>query len=337
MLPAAVLPIGLIGVGMMILNARRFGSPFEFGVPYLLTGINVHQSPPLITGRYIGYNLRVYFLEPVLWSMRSVFPIGIRLPTEPMPGYVGTENPFGILTSVPFVWLAGLAAFAGRGLAGEARLRLRWIIGCMLALHFCSLATVCAVAASCTRYEADFLPQLMLLASLGLLVLERMLVGHRMWRVVARCIWGLLLCYSSIVGALVGASANSVYVGMRDLHMLALATEGHSTEPLAWVETAARRYSDRAMPFIHRLGETYFQQNRLPEAAACFERLVQIEPSADYADAQNFLGFIFYRQGRMEDARKHFLRALELNPDYRVAAENLAKLAPKSDPLPERR
>jgi len=95
------------------------------------------------------------------------------------------------------------------------------------------------------------------------------------------------------------------------------------------------------------LGNTYYQQGNLDEAAAAFEAALKVQPShlgsltnlgvvyyqqgrlddavaqfeaglkADASDAQlhYLLGAVRLQQGRLDDAEKSFLRAGELQPD----------------------
>jgi tetratricopeptide (TPR) repeat protein len=45
----------------------------------------------------------------------------------------------------------------------------------------------------------------------------------------------------------------------------------------------------------------------------------------DYAEAHNNLGIAFAKQGRMDDAVKHFEEALIIDPEYVKAKRNLKK------------
>jgi len=69
------------------------------------------------------------------------------------------------------------------------------------------------------------------------------------------------------------------------------------------------------------LGFTFFQQRRLDNAIAHFQKALEIEPT--YADAHNHLGLALLQQGRMAEAAAHFQKALEINPDYAEAHNNL--------------
>ncbi len=80
-LMAAIGPIVLIGLALMLYNARRFGSPLEFGWSYLLAGERPRRPFSL---HYLWFNFRLYFLEPVRWSSR--FPFVREIIVPPMPG-----------------------------------------------------------------------------------------------------------------------------------------------------------------------------------------------------------------------------------------------------------
>ena len=68
-------------------------------------------------------------------------------------------------------------------------------------------------------------------------------------------------------------------------------------------------------------GVRFLRENRVAEAARCFERAIAAD--ADYADAANNLGAALLRLGRTEAAVEHFRRAVEIDPDN---GENRANL-----------
>jgi hypothetical protein len=191
---AAIGPIALIGLGLMLYNARRFDSPFEFGQHYQLAAVRstVRQYFRL---RYLAFNFRVYFLEPARWS--GWFPFVHDIVVPPLPaGYERVENPFGVLTNIPLVWLALAVPLAWRNRSEQEASTLRWFaaavawlfVACALPLVFFSSAII--------RYEVDFAPALVLLAVAGWLGLERALIRQPLRRRAMRWVWSLLLCFS---------------------------------------------------------------------------------------------------------------------------------------------
>ncbi len=176
LLVAAIAPIALIGSGVLLYNALRFDSPFEFGQHYQLAAVP-SATFQYFRPRFFWFNFRVYFLEPVRWSARFPFVHKTALPSLPV-GYQQVEYPFGILTNIPLVWLAAAVPLAWRRRSGTEASALRsfaaaaaWLfVVCALPLAFFSSAIM--------RYEVDFVPVLVLLAVIGLLGLERALIGR---------------------------------------------------------------------------------------------------------------------------------------------------------------
>ena len=67
------------------------------------------------------------------------------------------------------------------------------------------------------------------------------------------------------------------------------------------------------------LGNAFFQQGRMDEAIAQFQKTLAINSSDmdvhyNYADVHNNLGNVFLRQGRMDEAVAQFQKALAINP-----------------------
>jgi len=126
---AAVGPIVLIGLGLMLYNARRFDNPFEFGLHYQLTAKEL-VSRQFFGLQYLWFNFRVNFLEPARWGGRFPFVHNIVVPPRPV-GYWEVASPFGVLTTVPLVWLALAVPLAwrnrwGRPIRDYAGLWARW-------------------------------------------------------------------------------------------------------------------------------------------------------------------------------------------------------------------
>ena len=100
---AALLPLMLCGLGLMLYNYLRFDNPFEFGQRYQLAG-DRQDTARHFSLHYLWFNFRVYFLEPVQWSRRFPFVGDIVSPAVPT-GHADVEDPFGVLTNIPVVWL----------------------------------------------------------------------------------------------------------------------------------------------------------------------------------------------------------------------------------------
>ncbi|MEO7798415.1 MAG: tetratricopeptide repeat protein, partial [Opitutaceae bacterium] len=302
------------------------GSPFEFGQGYQLANVNVHGRQILFSPAFVAFNLRLYFWEPVRWTIDSIFPAGIQMPPPP-PGYFGAENPFGILTSMPFVLLAAVLPLLGRAKRGRAQMSFGYVQICLWIVFFSTASVLCTFGGACSRYQTEFLPELMLLAVLAWLALDDRLADMGLARMLVRGFCGLLLAYSVVVGRLVGASAGSPHVSLRNRDLLSLLEAGRKQEAVTGFEVHVRRYPASAASHAN-LGTAYFESGRLQDAVASYQRALNTDPML--VEVYNNLGVTFGQLGRVSDARRHFARALELNPDYRDAALNLARLEQKA-------
>ena len=122
-LMAAIAPITLIGLGLMLYNTLRFDNPLEFGLRYQLLG-DRQATQQFFSLRYLWFNFRVYFLQPVRWS--HYFPFVREIVVPPLPsGHGWVEHPFGVLANTPVVWLAFAAPLAWRNRSTESRTLLR--------------------------------------------------------------------------------------------------------------------------------------------------------------------------------------------------------------------
>ncbi|MGO9527166.1 MAG: hypothetical protein ACLP0A_06315, partial [Verrucomicrobiia bacterium] len=160
LLVAAIGPFTFIGLGLMLYNALRFGSPLEFGIRYQLAGER-QVTRQFFNLQYLWFNFRVYFLEPVRWSSRFPFVGEIALPPVPA-GHGAVETPFGVLTNIPLVWLALAAPLAWRGWSRPTASALRWFVTAVaLLVGTCVLPALFFISTT-IRYEVEFLPVLVL-------------------------------------------------------------------------------------------------------------------------------------------------------------------------------
>jgi tetratricopeptide (TPR) repeat protein len=347
---AATVPLVLIGLGLMLYNALRFDSPFEFGIRYQLAG-DRELTRQFFSLRYLWFNFRVYFLEPARWSGRFPFVHDIRVPPLPAGHAEVVEHAFGVLTNIPLVWLALAVPLAWRGRSGQAWSVLRWfVMAVALLLGICAL-TIGLFWSAAIRYEAEFLPALVLLAVVGLLGLERAVACKPVWRRMARSGWGLLLGFSVAFNLLASVKQSAEWHS--DLGVV-LARQGKAQEAVDHFEQALRFKPDYAEAH-NNLGAALFQAGQVQEAIDHYEQAVRLAPDfvdahlnlglalmgqgkaqeaidhyeqavrlkPDYAEAHNKLGTALMEQGRMQEAIGHYEQALRINPDYVEAHNNL--------------
>ena len=292
-LMAATVPVMLIGLGLMLYNELRFDNPFEFGVHYQLTW--ERQVTRRFFGlRFLWFNFLVYFLEPARWSARFPFVRGAAIPAWPT-GYTQVTGPFGVLTSVPLVWLALAAPLAWRRRSSQEASVLRLFVAATALLFGMCALTLGVFCASNFRYEVDFLPALVLLAVVGIFGLEGAMADRPFRRRAVRCGWGLLLGFSVAFNL------------------------------LASVEYYAEVHNN--------LGSNLFEAGKVSEAIGQFEQALRLKP--DYADALNNLGVAVARLGRLQEAMGHWEQALRIKPDYAEAHNNLGLALVRLDKLQE--
>jgi tetratricopeptide (TPR) repeat protein len=318
LLASAVGPVMLIGLGLMLYNTLRFDSPFEFGWHYLLNGGYRPTTAQQFSLHYLWFNFRFYFLEPMRWILEPMpwsghFPFFLQaVPLSPLPsGYYGTGEPYsGILSNYPLVWLALAAPLAWRGRPVEVVSVLRWFVAAVFLLFVICALTICLFFAASSRYELDFLPALMLLAVIGVLGLERALVGSPVWRRIARRGWCLLLAYSVVFNILASVKAHAVanyLVGNSVLR------QGRVDEALEHFQKALA-LQPKSATFHNDLGSALFRKGNMDKAIIQYQKALEIKP--DFAEAHYNLGCSLFQIGRLDEAVTHFQRALEIKPNY---------------------
>ena len=317
LLLAAVGPVMLIGLGLMLYNFLRFDSPFEFGSHYQLNGKYQPTTARLFSLHYFWFNFRFYFLEPMRWS--GHFPFLRAVPLSPLPsGYCEVTDPYGgMLSNYPLVWLALAAPLAWRDRSAKVVSGLRWFITAVFLIFVICALPLCLFFAAASRYDLDFLPALMLLAVIGILGLERALAGSLVWRRIARWGWCLLLAYSVVFNLLASVEAHALANCFAGDTLLAQgrvdAAIEHFHRALAlWPEFATSRC---------RLGNALSQKGLGDEAIVQYQAALKIEP--DSPEFHNNLGTALSQKGLGEDAIIQYQTALEFNPDSADIHNNL--------------
>jgi tetratricopeptide (TPR) repeat protein len=312
---AAAGPIVLVALGVLLYNAARFGSPFEFGQRYQLGG------RPQGTLEHFGlgclwFNFRVYFLEPARWSGALPFVRDIAVPPSPASLYY-VEHPFGVLANIPFVWLALAAPMAWRGLEPEPRRTLRAFLAAVALLFATSALMLLLYDSACFRYQAEFVPQLVLLAAIGTLALERRLAGDATWRRLARVAWIVLLACSLAfnVGAVFERHAEA-----ENNAGLAMAVRGQLDDAIAHYRAALRL--DPELAFVHyNLGVALNRRGQGDEAVECFESALRFDP--EFVRAHRDLGNALLARGRVDDAIEHLQQVVRRQPDLAAGWDDL--------------
>lgn len=223
---AAAAALGAIAVLLLWYNHARFGSVWEFGQKYQLTGLNESNSRHFSLD-YAWHNVRLYFFWPVQWTLSWPFVAARPLPPAP-DGYYAGEDVYWLAVLFPVIWFApaGLLAWVRIRSAerGELRVILASVAGAGLALG----ALIMCFFSATERYMVEFVPAMMLLALGGALGLEQA-AGPTRWRAWLRA--GFALAGGVTVMAGILASF--------DYHHRIMAR----TDPVAWdriTKTVAR-------------------------------------------------------------------------------------------------
>jgi tetratricopeptide (TPR) repeat protein len=324
---AATGPITFIGLGLMLYNLGRFGNPFEFGYRYQLAGDRM-LTRPFFSLRYLWFNFRVYFLAPARWSAQFPFVHSIAVPPLPA-GYVRAETPYGILTNTPLVWFALAAPLAWRNRSATEGWILRWFVLSAALLFGICACTVSLFLGAAGRYEADFLPALVLLGGVGILGLERALADEPVRRRVLRWVWILLLVFSMAFNLLACVWGYSM---AHDNLGYVLRRAGRMQEAMAQFEEAVRLMPNYPDP-RNNLADALMEQGRVPEAIGEYAQVVRLRPRS--ADAHYNLGASLQKAGWIQQAMAQYEQAVRLRPDHVDAHNRLASTLMAQGMFPE--
>ena len=324
---AATGPLLLVGLGLMMYNAKRFDNPFEFGLQYQLAAYR-QLNWSFFSWDYFWFNSRVYFLEPARWSSR--FPFVHEINPPPLPqGHGLIESPYGILTNVPWTWLALAVPVCMQNRPVTARGTLRIFAVGVFLLFGATALTLLLFRGANVRYEAEFLPTLSLLAVLGVLGLERALVQCQATRYAVRLGWSLLLAFSVTFSLLANVNGRAVsYTGFARYLVLS----GRKEEAFVQFERALR-LSPEDGQLHYRVGDLYAEMNRLDEAEREFRFAARYAPSVP--DAHFKLGVVREKLGKYEEAASAYRDAILLESNYAAAHNNLANLLAEDGKLDE--
>lgn len=307
-----LLPFGGCGLAVALYNAARFGGPFDFGVRYQLAASEVAKLR-LFSPAYLGTNLRLYLFQAV--DGIRYFPWVHEAPQPPVPPFhAGTEHMSGALLNAPVLWLALalpllLRARGGGRSLGLFALAVAWMAGA-------SLLTLSLFFGCCSRYQFEFVPELALLAALGILALESLPASPP--RTLARWGWIPALALSCAFPVLYGIDrcvTDHAETGFRRLEQGDGAGAERDFE-------AARALSPSSPAARLGAGQALLVEGRLSGARAVFEALVRDEP--DNAMAHFLLGRALSEEGQVPEAIAEYATASGLEPrneTIRIALE----------------
>jgi Tetratricopeptide repeat len=317
---AAVVPLAICGAAVALYNDLRFGSPFEFGQRYQLAGVTV-ANLHLFSSSYFWTNLRFYLVQPVRWT--SVFPfahetaVGLLRAHLPL-NHGGAEHMSGALLYSPILWAACAVPLAFRAANSGRPLVLIAASATWVALS--SLALLCFFFGACSRYQFEFVPEMALLACVGVMAMEATLSSVP--RIAARCAWVLALLVSCTVPVLYGIDRCAA-----DHNSYGVSCLLFGNVPGAESEFATANMLSPGNPFS-RLGSALIliSEAKFGDAEASLEELVRDFP--DYAKARLVLGNLEAQQGRIDEAVKNLRVAHQWEPeDAAISAALTAALA----------
>ena len=203
-----VMPLAAIGALMAWHNFARFGDPLQFGQAYQFS-LDYESKMAHFRAAYAPFNLWRYFFSAAQWSAEYPFIAPAMLPPKPA-GFAGHDDVYGVLRNLPIAWFALAAPLAlwRREEGDRARLAV-WLAAA--AVLFAAMAGVLLFFfGSLARYQLDFTPTLMLLATVGVLAVERWLrlSEARSWKAAVRVAWLGAAVVSVVFGGLFSVQLN---------------------------------------------------------------------------------------------------------------------------------
>ena len=178
---AVFAPVGALVALIFWYNDQRFGSPFEFGMTWALTGYDIPRWKAFDWGN-LPRNLWYYFWAPAHWTRYFPFaqPIG-PAPWKGSAAYLGEDNVYGMIPNLPIVlFSAGVPLlFSRRRPQRRATGGFVVFLSCIFGLNALVLLRFSAAAG---RYLVDLVPYLTLLGFCGAWAALEVLESRRILR-----------------------------------------------------------------------------------------------------------------------------------------------------------
>ena len=193
-------------MGLLLLhNYLRFENPFEFGQTYQLTGVTISKLQ-LASPRYLLYNFNYYFLS--LISPDTIFPFFHEFSNRPLlslpspEGYRTVWNSVGAFNS-PFCLFALLTPWAlvplFRATGSAANPASRWSLLSVVVPAAANISVLLLFCGITLRYVLDFMPLLLLTASISYLLLENRWQSSRPKRTLLRATAVIFVGYGALI------------------------------------------------------------------------------------------------------------------------------------------
>jgi tetratricopeptide (TPR) repeat protein len=314
----AALPLLGCGLGLALYNLARFGRLAEFGQSYVLIDRPHSDQLHLFGLAYVWDNLRIYFLHPASWQPAFPF-VGEARPLALTAGYPNPEFNFGLLIDVPLAWLA-LGALS----AGQRNDGLGFLTRAVTWLAAAQTGVLLLLAGATSRYEAELLGPIILLAALALLAPG----AGRIRPAAFRYVW-VALAACSILFNVGHAAAHAVkfridagewMIGHRD-----------PQAALPHFDTLLLLEPDNAV-FHNQRGFALAQLGRIIEAQGEFEATVRLDPAS--AQGHCNLGLALLAENHPAAAAAQFEETLRLAPNNAGARAGLGFARQALDGIP---
>jgi hypothetical protein len=308
---SAIIPITLIGLGLMAYNDLRFDSPFEFGRRYQLTFDYESTTSKQLSLHYLWFNIRYYFLEPMRVGAHFPFLQDVSLPPPPSGYTSGHLDEYGgILVNYPLLMLVFLLPLVWRNRQRGEISALRWFMLCLFLLFVTCALTDCLLVVADRSYTLDFLPPLVLLAFMGFLGLDKALSHLPKRRLLARLYWYLLLGYSLVFNVFSNVEKRAFWSkGAGDI----LQDQGRWSEALVCFRNAVSLEPRQAM-YHNLLAVAYSQTGQAQAAYDEFNKALNIDPNCTMA--QYNIASILYQSGQTDEAFLYLEKALNGDPNH---------------------
>ena len=161
---AFILPVVIVAAGLMWYNAARFGSPFDFGANYNLTGNDMTKR---------GFN--VVRIAPAMFtslfelpSWQGVFPFlrEVDVQTNAVIRTISEKFTGGMLAATPYLWVLALGLVPAFRRSLHRRRGAACIVYAGLAAMVIMTVVDCEMAGVLYRYLMDYSPVLLIGAAL---------------------------------------------------------------------------------------------------------------------------------------------------------------------------